>query len=65
MLIAGDHPAYRRGLWLTLSRAEDLGIVAEADTGLRAVALAEQVHSDVVVMDRACLTWTGSQRHVD
>lgn len=51
VLIADDHPAYRRGLCLMLSGVEDLEIVGEAETGLRAVVLAEELHPDVVVMD--------------
>ena len=51
VLIADDHPAYRRGLCLMLSGVEDLTIAGEAETGLRAVALAEELRPDVVVMD--------------
>ena len=51
VLIADDHPAFPRGLWLMLGGVEDLEVIGEAETGLRAVALAEQLDPDVVVMD--------------
>ncbi len=51
ILVADDHPAYRRGLGLMLADLEDVEIVGEAETGLRAVELAEQVSPDVVLMD--------------
>ena len=51
VLIADDHPAYRRGLWLMLEGVEGLEVVGEAETGLRALTLAEQLQPDVVVMD--------------
>jgi DNA-binding NarL/FixJ family response regulator len=51
VLIADDHPAYRRGLWLMLAGVDDLEMAGEAETGLRAVALAEELEPDVVVMD--------------
>lgn len=48
VLIADDHPAYRRGLELMLS---DVDVIDVADTGLRAVELAAELVPDVVVMD--------------
>ena len=51
VLIADDHPAFRRGLGLMLAGVEGLEVVGEAETGLRAVALAEELAPDVVVMD--------------
>jgi DNA-binding NarL/FixJ family response regulator len=51
VLIADDHPAYRAGLRLMLDAADDLEVVAEADTGARAVELAAATLPDVVVMD--------------
>jgi DNA-binding NarL/FixJ family response regulator len=51
LLIADDHPAFRRGLELMLADADDVEIVGKAETGLRAVELAEQLSPDVVLMD--------------
>src|SRR4051812_42506793 len=51
VLIADDHPAFRRGLGLMLAGVEGIEVAGEAETGLRAVALAEELDPDVVVMD--------------
>jgi DNA-binding NarL/FixJ family response regulator len=51
VLVVDDHPAYRRGLSLMLDGVQDLQLVGEADTGLRAVELADQLEPDVVLMD--------------
>lgn len=51
LLIADDHPAFRRGLELMLRGTDDIGIVGEAETGKRAVDLAESLTPDVILMD--------------
>jgi DNA-binding NarL/FixJ family response regulator len=51
VLVADDHPAFRAGLRLLLSAANDLDIVAEVETGTQAVDLAEQTRPAVIVMD--------------
>ena len=51
VLIADDHPAYRRGLCLMLDGVDGLQVVGEAENGLRAMELAQEVAPDVVVMD--------------
>src|SRR3954452_9731389 len=51
LLIADDHPAYRRGLELMLVDSGDIEIVGEADTGERAVELASSLAPDVILMD--------------
>jgi DNA-binding NarL/FixJ family response regulator len=51
LLIADDHPAYRRGLELMLVGTGDIEIVGEADTGERAVELAGSLTPDVILMD--------------
>jgi DNA-binding NarL/FixJ family response regulator len=51
VLIADDHPAYRRGLQLMLDGIEDIEMVGEAETGVRAVDLAASLQPDVVIMD--------------
>jgi DNA-binding NarL/FixJ family response regulator len=51
LLIADDHPAYRRGLELMLAGSSDIEIVGEADTGERAVEQARSLTPDVILMD--------------
>jgi DNA-binding NarL/FixJ family response regulator len=51
LLVADDHPAYRRGLELMLHGIEDVEIVAEAGTGQHAVKLALTLTPDVILMD--------------
>ena len=51
LLIVDDHPAFRRGLELMLADVDDVEIVGAAETGLRAVELAEQLSPDVILMD--------------
>lgn len=51
VVVADDHPAYRRGLELMLGEVDDLEIVGMAETGARAVELAGSLGPDVVLMD--------------
>jgi DNA-binding NarL/FixJ family response regulator len=51
VLVADDHPAYRRGLELMLAEVDGLEIVGMAETGARAVELAASAAPDVVLMD--------------
>ena len=51
ILVADDHPAFRRGLELMLVEVADFQIVAMAETGTRAVELAGSLAPDVVLMD--------------
>jgi DNA-binding NarL/FixJ family response regulator len=51
LLVADDHPAYRRGLELMLAGSPDITIVGEAETGERAVELATSLAPDVILMD--------------
>ncbi len=51
VLLADDHAVVRRGIRLLLDAEPDLDVVGEAKDGLQAVALAEQLQPDVVVMD--------------
>jgi DNA-binding NarL/FixJ family response regulator len=51
LLIADDHPAFRRGLELMLADTGDIEIVGEADTGERALELAASLAPDVILMD--------------
>jgi NarL family two-component system response regulator LiaR len=51
VLIADDHPLVRRGLRTFLELQKDLRLVGEAADGHEAVAKAEQLRPDVVLMD--------------
>ncbi|MFJ6382490.1 response regulator [Kitasatospora sp. NPDC092039] len=51
VLIVDDQPLVRRGLSLILSPDPAFEVVGEAEDGAQAVALAERLHPDVVVMD--------------
>ena len=53
ILLAEDHTVVREGLMAFLATAKDLQVVGEATTGREAVALARELHPDVVVMDVA------------
>jgi DNA-binding NarL/FixJ family response regulator len=50
VLIADDHPLFRDGL-RSLLEARGLDVVGEAQNGREAVALAQQLEPDVVLMD--------------
>lgn len=51
ILLADDHVVVREGTRQILEREEDLCVVAEANDGREAVALAEQEQPDVAVLD--------------
>jgi DNA-binding NarL/FixJ family response regulator len=51
VLIADDHPFFRRGLRNLLSALPETEVIGEASTGEEAVALAEQLQPDVILMD--------------
>lgn len=51
VLIADDHPAYRKGLALMLADEPDIELVGEAENGAEAVSLTLERAPDVVVMD--------------
>ena len=51
VLVADDHPAFRRGVGLMLEGVDGIEVVGQAETGLRAVELALELHPDVVLMD--------------
>ena len=51
VLVADDHPAFRAGLQLLLGDAPDIEVVAVAESGNEAVALAAETRPDVAVMD--------------
>jgi len=51
VLLADDHDILRDGLKALLTMAGDISVVGEARTGREAVAEAERLHPDVVLMD--------------
>jgi DNA-binding NarL/FixJ family response regulator len=51
LLIVDDHPAFRRGLEVMLADVADIEITGVAETGLRAVELADELVPDVILMD--------------
>ncbi len=51
VLLADDHDILRQGLKLLLGREPDIQVVGEARTGREAIALAQELAPDVVVMD--------------
>lgn len=53
LLLVDDQPAVRRGLGLRFHLEPDLEVVGEASTGSEALALAQTLTPDVVLMDIA------------
>ncbi len=51
ILVADDHPAFRTGLQQMLQDVPDLEVVGEAESGVQAVQLTQELAPDVVVMD--------------
>jgi DNA-binding NarL/FixJ family response regulator len=61
ILLADDHAVVRRGLRLVLDAEPDLQVVAEADDGLEALALALREDIQLAVLDVAMPGLTGLQ----
>jgi DNA-binding NarL/FixJ family response regulator len=51
VLIADDHPVFRKGLRALLGTLPTVELVGEASSGAAAVRLAEQLQPDVILMD--------------
>jgi DNA-binding NarL/FixJ family response regulator len=51
VLVVDDHPLFRGGMRTLFSTVPDVEMMAEAGTGEEAIALAEQLQPDVIVMD--------------
>src|SRR5690242_19878896 len=66
VLIADDHPFYREGVKTMLRPAAGVAVVGEAATGDEAVAQAEALQPDVILMDLKMpgLSGIDATRHV-
>lgn len=51
VLIADDHPLFRKGMRALLSSNSEFEVVGEAATGAEAAALAESLQPDLILMD--------------
>ncbi len=51
ILVAEDHPLFRKGMISLLESVPEFEVVGEASTGEEAVARAAQLQPDVVLMD--------------
>src|SRR5512136_1478970 len=51
ILIADDHPIFRKGLRALLASMPEIELVGEATSGAEAIRLAEQLQPDVILMD--------------
>lgn len=51
ILIADDHPVFRKGLRALFETEKELEVCGEAEDGREAISLAKQLSPDIVVMD--------------
>ena len=51
VILADDHAVVRAGVKAVLSAARDIDVIGEGSNGLEAIALAERLNPDVIVMD--------------
>jgi DNA-binding NarL/FixJ family response regulator len=61
VLIADDHGIVRSGLRMLIERQADMNVVAEAEDGVEALALAQAERPDVAVLDVSMPRMTGLQ----
>jgi PleD family two-component response regulator len=61
LLLVDDEPLVRQGLHTWLERVGDIRVIGEASNGTEAIALAQALHPDVVLMDISMPTRDGSQ----
>ena len=61
ILLADDHPLFRRGLREVLDAEDDLEVVAEAGDGAEALDLAEREAIDLAVVDFVLPLMTGAE----
>jgi DNA-binding NarL/FixJ family response regulator len=51
IVLADDHPMVRRGIRRILEKCSDFAVVAEADTGMVALRLVQELKPDVLLLD--------------
>ncbi len=51
IVLADDHKIMREGLKALLEKQQDVEVIAEAETGLEAVRVAQKLKPDIVIMD--------------
>ncbi|HEY7174273.1 MAG TPA: response regulator transcription factor [Micromonosporaceae bacterium] len=51
ILVVDDHPVFRDGVAASLARVADFAVLGVADSGERAVEMADELRPDVVLMD--------------
>ena len=51
ILIADDHPLFRKGMRALLSITEDTEVIGEATTGQEVIELSATLQPDVILMD--------------
>ena len=61
ILVVDDHPVVREGLAAMLSTQQDMQVVAEADTGSKAIAMTKAHRPDVTLMDLQLPDMDGSE----
>jgi DNA-binding NarL/FixJ family response regulator len=59
LLIADDHPLVRQGLRAVFDAEGDIDVIGEASDGRQALALAQELLPDVVLMDIKMGDWDG------
>ena len=59
LLLVDDEPLVRHGLHMWLERVADITVIGEASNGGEAIALAQALHPDVVLMDISMPTMDG------
>jgi DNA-binding NarL/FixJ family response regulator len=51
VMLADDHPVTRAGVRKFLSKASDIDVIAEAENGTQALAMAKELQPDVLLLD--------------